>query len=338
MDSTWMNKPRSRRATLQSALTVGGVAAGGMLLGACAPANGPQTAAPKRTPMDFKDPKQSLRAFMKLTGDLDPKKETAGWFGGTVFGDTRRDRPLKPLFGVQGFGVVRTEEQPDGSFRVFNRECAFYTDLKTGKFIDQWLNPYTNEMCDVKPIHNMTVNAHLIVSPKFGTAIEMDFDGNLMEVPLPLGWDTFGDKLLSTFEVHTAFPSELKPAEWPRESAGSVLRIAEIFQRVASLADVENPDTTSADYSGTWTRVGPWLPWMRQGQADGSLFCRTFMTKLASVDQLPADLKAITEERLPEYFQAPPPETWGSKNDSSFSVYVRENKPLPPLPEPAPAE
>ena len=329
MDSNWMNEPRSRRATLQSALGLGGVAAGGMLLSACASTNRPQPAGAKRVPVDFADPAQSLRAFIKLTGNLDPTKETPGWFGGTVFGDTRRDRPLQPLFGVQGFGVVRTEAQPDGSFRVFNRECAFYTDLKTGKFIDQWKNPYTNEMCDVKPIHNMTVNAHLIVSPKFGTAIEMDFDGKLMQVPLPLGWDNFDDKLFSTFEVHTSFPSELTPEKWPRESAGKVLRIAEIFQRVASLADVEDPDTTSADFSGTWTRLGPWLPWMRQGQTDGGLLFRTFMTKLETADQLPPDLKAIIKERLPEYFQAPSPDTWGSKNDSSFSVYARENMPLP---------
>jgi len=329
MNSPWINKPRSRRATLQSALGIGGIAAGGLLLGACASTSQSQPTRAKRVAVDFKDPRQSLRAFIKLTGDLDPTRETPGWFGGTVFGDTRRDRPLQPLIGIQGFGVVRTEAQPDGSFRVFNRECAFYTDIKTGKFIDQWKNPYTGEMCDVKPIHNMTVNAHLIVSPKFGTAIEMDFDGKLMQVPLPLGWDVFDDKVFSTFEVHTSFPSELTPEKWPRESAGKVLRIAEIFQRVASLADVENPDITSADYSGTWTRVGPWLPWMRQGQADGSLVFRTFMTKLKSADQLPPDLRAIIKERLPEYFQAPSPDTWGSKNDSSFSVYARENTPLP---------
>ena len=324
MDSLWMTEPRSRRAALQSALGIGG-----MLLGACATTGRSPAAVPKRVPVNFTDAAQSLRSFIKLTGNLDPTKETPGWFGGTIFGDTRRDRPLQPLLGIQGFGVVRTEAQADGSFRVFNRECAFYTDLKTGKFIDQWKNPYTGEMCDVKPIHNMTVNAHLIVSPKFGTAIEMDFDGKLMQVPLPLGWNVFDDKLFSTFEVHTAFPSELTPEKWPRESAGKVLRIAEIFQRVASLADVENPDTTSADFSGTWTRVGPWLPWMRQGQSDGSLVFRTFMTKLESADQLPPDLRAIIKERLPAYFQAPAPDTWGSKNDSSFSVYARENTPLP---------
>ena len=228
------------------------------------------------------------------------------------------------------FGVLRAERQSDTSYRVFNRELAFYTDLKTGEYLDTWVNPYTKEECEVKSIHNMTVNASMIVSEKFGTAIEMDFDGTLMEVPLPLGWQNFDDKLFSTFEVHTAFPNELKPDVWPRESSGPVIRIAEIFQRVANLAELENPDVTTADYSGCWTRVGPWLPWMRQGQADGNLLFRTFMTKLNSPDQLSPRFKAHIEERLPEYFVAPPPESWGSKNDSSFSVYARENEPLPP--------
>jgi hypothetical protein len=329
MNNNWMSKPRSRREALQSFMGVGGMAAGaGVLASACAPA------APDvipRVPIDFSDPAQSLKAFVKMTGDLDPTKETAGWFGGTIFGDTRRDRPLKPLVGVQGFGVIRTEEQPDGSFRIFNRECAFYTDPKTGEFLDEWKNPYTKEICKVSPIHNLTVNAHLIVSEKVGTAIEMDFDGTLMEVPLRLVWDTIDDTVLSTFEVHTAFPNELKPDVWPRESSGPVIRIAEIFQRVANLEELENPEVTSAGYTGVWTRIGPFLPWMRQGQAEGQLIYRTFMHKNGTIDKLPEALVKHARERLPDFFQAPGPESWGTKNDSSFSVYAAENEPLPPL-------
>lgn len=333
MQSNWMNNLRSRRSALQSIVGVGGLAAGVGLFGSgISPVNA-GTSAPKRVPLDFKDPQQSLDSFIKLTGDLDPKKETAGWFGGMIFGDTRRDQPLKKLVGVQGFGVVRTEKQPDGSYRVFNRECAFYTDPTTGAFLDEWTNPYTKEVCKVSPIHNLTVNAHLIVSPKFGTAIEMDFDGHLMQVPLPLTWDVLDDTVMSTFEVHTAFPNELKPEKWPRESAGKMLRIAEIFQRVASLSQLENPELTSANYTGVWTRVGPWLPWMRQGQTEGQLIYRTFMAKNGTIEKLPPALVAHAKNRLPAFFQAPPKESWGTKNDSSFSVYAKENEPLPPLAE-----
>ena len=331
MNSEWLTKARSRRELMDSLVKAGGIAAGGAALAACAPPP-PSEPAARRETIDFSDPVQSMRAFIKLMGDLDPTVETPSWFAGTLYADVRRDRPLKPLMGVEGFGVLRTERKSDTSYHVFNRELAFYKDLKTGEYLDKWTNPFTKEECDVKPIHNMTVNAHMVVSEKVGTAIQMDFDGNLMDVPLPLQWINIGDKLFSDFSVHTMFPNELKPDVWPRESSGPVVRIGEIFQRVADLAELENPDVTRADYSGTWTRVGPWLPWMRQGQAEGNLVFSTFMTKLNSIDELPPVFRARIEERLPEYFQAPPPETWGGKNDSSFSVYAEENEPLPPLP------
>ena len=116
--------------------------------------------------------------------------------------------------------------------------------------------------------------------------------------------------------------------QWPKESAGPITRISEIFQRVTSLSALADPDSTSADYSGTWTRVGPWLPWMLMGQMDGHILYRTFMNKTGPVEQLPAALLARTEERFPEFLEAPGDETWGRPNDSSFSVYMSEREPV----------
>ena len=99
---------------------------------------------------------------------------------------------LSRWLAYRALALCVPKNNPDGSYRVFNRECAFYTDPRTGEFLDEWTNPYTKEVCDVSPIHNMTVNAHLIVDAKVGTAIEMDFDGTLMAVPLPLAWQTLG--------------------------------------------------------------------------------------------------------------------------------------------------
>jgi hypothetical protein len=35
--------------------------------------------------VDFRDPAQNLRAFVKLMGDLDPGKVAYSWFGGHIF-------------------------------------------------------------------------------------------------------------------------------------------------------------------------------------------------------------------------------------------------------------
>ena len=97
--------------------------------------------------------------------------------------EPRGDDPrLVKLFGVEGMGVLRTEAQDDGSYRLFNRECAFYKDPFTGQFIDTWTNPFTQEEVKVVSIHNMTVNAE--VAPVF----KMDFDGKVQEIPFAPPW------------------------------------------------------------------------------------------------------------------------------------------------------
>jgi hypothetical protein len=272
-------------------------------------------------PIDFGNPAENLRAFIKLTGNLDPAAETVGWFGGDVFAVLGPDKPLQKLFGVEGFGVLRVSPQPDGSYRLFNRELAYYKDAKSGEFIDTWLNPFTNETVEVKPIHNRTVNAEI------APLMKMDFDGTLVEIPFSPPWTIVRDRALSLFEVHTAFPNPMTPAAWPRESSGPVTRISEMFQRVTTLAELSDPARTYADYSGTWTRIGPWMPWMLQGQAPGHLLFRTFMDRTGTADRLPAALRARAERLHPDFFVAPGDDTWGGPNDSSFSVYMSENKP-----------
>lgn len=317
--SSLLNAIADRRQALRTFFSLG-AAATGMALAGCAPPAGEQRTA-KRVPIDFNDPAQNLRAFIKLTGDLDPKAETVGWFGGTVFAVTTPDQPLRPLFGVEGFGVLRVTAQPNGAWRMFNREIAFYKDVQSGEFIDQWTNPFTSETVEVSPIHNKVVNAEI------APIMKMDFDGTMVEVPFRPPWVLMRDKAFSLFEVHTAFPSPMQPAQWPRESAGSTLRISEMFQRFTTLAELEDPDRSWSDYSGTWTRIGPWLPWMLQGQTPGHLFYRCFMDRTGTIERLPAPLRARTERDYPEFFRAPGDETWGGQNDSSFSVYMAEHAP-----------
>ena len=54
--------------------------------------------------VNFRDPAQNLRAFVKLLGDLNPEKEVLSWFGGHVFGyvaDTAKAPQM--LCGIEGF-------------------------------------------------------------------------------------------------------------------------------------------------------------------------------------------------------------------------------------------
>ncbi len=273
--------------------------------------------------VDFRDPAQNLRAFVKLMGDLDPNKVAWSWFGGHVFAVSGH-KPAQMLCGVEGFGVLRCEPRPDGKYRVLNRELAFYSNPYTGQYLDVWKNPITGEDCEVHPIHNHYVAAEL------APVMKMDFEGTMREFPFTPPWTVLGDDVFQTFEVHTAYPSPMKPKDWPRESAGEIMRIGEMFQRTAKLAQIEDESRTSAHYTGTWTRIGPWLPWMLMGQAEGHLLYRTYMKKLYSVDELPAQLREWTGKRYPDFFEAPKLSDWGTPNDSTWGTYMKECRPKPP--------
>jgi hypothetical protein len=318
-----------RRQALQTFFTWGaGTVGAGLGLGACASTGSPQMYGSsqdknQKLTIDFSDPAQNLKAFIKVTGDLDPAVETVGWFGGDIFAVPGPDKPLQKLCGVEGFGVLRVAVQPDGKYRLFNRELAYYKDPNTGEFIDVWNNPFTGEACEVSPIHNLVVNAEI------APIMKMDFDGTMVEYPFRPPWIVMDGKAFSLFEVHTAFPNPMRPERWPRESAGPVTRISEIFHRFTTLEELQDPGRTAADYAGVWTRIGPWLPWMLQGQAPGHLLYRTFMNRTGTADRLPAALRARAEKRHPDFFRAPGDESWGGPNDSSFSVYMAERRPLP---------
>ena len=309
--------------TRRGALTgAGAVAAASMALGAPKVRSAEATTTQRQeSSINFEDPAQNLTSFVRMAGDIDPNKETVGWFGGTIF-SVIGDEKLKPLVDIEGIGVMRVAPQANGNYRMFNRELAFYKDPQTKDFIDVWRNPITREECEVSPTHNAVVNAE--VAP----IIKQDFDGTIVEIPFNPPWQILEDSVLSTFEIHTAFPNPLDPDIWKKESTGPISRISEVFQRSIPLTQLNDQSLTSVDYVGTWTRISPWLPWMLMGQREGHVLYRTFTKKLSGIDSLPRPLRALTEERFPEYLKAPGDETWGQPNDSSFTTYMSEREPV----------
>lgn len=311
----------SRRKLLR---TLGMAAGGAGLLGACggnASTAEAEAAAPAALDLNLRDPGQSLLHFTRIFGDTNTENVTVGWFGGTVYSVVGDSSKVQPLLGLEGIGIMRVQPLDDNRFRVFNRELAFYKDLRTGEFVDEWQNPLNGRQVETFPMHNMTVNAET------APLLTFDVEGTEIKVPFPATWNTVGNNVFSTFEIHTSVPSELQPEEWPLESAGPMTRISEMFQRHVRLSDLQNADLTSVPYTGVWTRLSTWYPWMLMGQAEGHMFFRADMAKLNSMDEVPAAFLAKAEKDYPEYLEAPSLDSWGKPNDSTFNMYKRERKP-----------
>ena len=313
---------------------LGAVAGGAGVLAACGSPSAPSEqaaeapAAPAAAAADinFRDPAESLKQFTRMFGDTNTDNFTTGWFEGTVYANVGDNTKVIPLLGLEGIGTMRvqpvdTESGP--GYRVYNRELAFYKDLRTGQFVDEWTNPLNGKLVETFPMHNMTVNAETAPILKF------DVEGTEIKVPFPATWRTVGDYVFSTFEIHTSVPSELKPDEWPMESPGPMTRISEMFDRTVRMSDLQNADLTSVPYTGTWTRLSSWYPWMLMGQAEGHMFFRANMAKLNGPEEIPAAFIEKANEKHAAYLEAPSVDSWGQPNDSTYNTYERERSPQP---------
>ncbi|MEZ5498986.1 MAG: DUF1838 family protein [Steroidobacteraceae bacterium] len=310
----------TRRATL------------GLAAGVAAASVAPKLAAKPRvkfvTRVDFKNPKWNRDTFARIDGELDPTKQKLGWLRGTVYG-VRENEKVRPLFIAEGFSFTRTKLLEDGSWRRLLREIVFYRDIATGKIMETWHNPYTDEDVRVVPIandpFNFTISEWAPEPPSYGGLNKEKPPRR----PLLLDWNygPNGTLILST-DIHLYYPSALQPDKWPRESAGPMSRVSELFKYTVQQKDVENPNITSLPIVGSWSRITPWLPWMLMGQAPGHCsYFTNFATLPGGIKDLPQDLVAAARA-MDEKWLSAPTEDYGPSL-SSLENYAREQKPAP---------
>jgi hypothetical protein len=90
------------------------------------------------------------------------------------------DADIRPLFGMKVGTIARVRNQADGGFSVTSLEIVFYTDLATGAFLREWVNPYLGRTIPVshaplgpttlrhgtdgRPIRNTTLGGNRITA------------------------------------------------------------------------------------------------------------------------------------------------------------------------------
>ena len=263
----------------------------------------------------------------RLNGNLDETKEKYGNGTGIVSAVVPGSK-IRPLMGFEIFSVGRIEAQPDGSFRFLHREVVYYTDLKSGEIIDEFVNPYTNETVKVVPIVNDPWNEHIEEwaprPPSYGGLIKDDSARQPYSVPyriLPNG------VLASYVSVDLFYPATLQPDKWPRESPGKMNQVTEQFASFMSLEDVQNPKKTSIEFNGTWVRMTPWLPWLLMGQAPGINEYNAIFSNYDDINHTKRNVLDYTAKNYPQMMKSPT--DWNAKSLSSLENYALTQKPAP---------
>lgn len=329
--------PASRRDFMQrSGLVLGGGALGLGAGQAIALTGGSADAAAAATavgdaavikPLDYHNNYWNRDALARIMGDLDFGKQKFGWYRGVVKG-VRHGQKNRDLVGFEGFSFTRLQDNGNGTYNKLLREVGYYTDLKTGDVLEEWHNPYTDEKVPVVHIandpFNFVISAFFPKPPAYGGLNKE----KRPDIPMILPWtETSDGNVFSQNGIDLYYPAALQPDKWPRESSGKMSRVSEMFNYVFRKEDLADPEVTGLQFSGSWHRVTPWLPWMLMGQSEGHVLYNCIMGCYDSMDILSPKIRAYAEKHHPEYFNAPT--KWEEPSLSSLEHYAREQTPAP---------
>ncbi|MBK6597779.1 MAG: DUF1838 family protein [Proteobacteria bacterium] len=243
------------------------------------------SAAGKAT-VDLTDPVTQLEAYVRVVGDTSGKPYTA-YAEGTVYAVVPGAK-ARPVFGVRVLGRGRFEKI-DGGYQRLSREIGFYTDLKTGEILATWYNPYMEREVEVVPIQNDPVNRKFIAGQ--GT---------------PIRQMIAGDNVIFYREIPLRYPNPLDRENYPLYSSGDFYEAVELFNDYANMRDLANPKLSSVPSTGSWSRIGPWLPWMEMGQHEGHLLYHARAVKpINGLNGVPAKLREHIAKTAPKFLEAP---------------------------------
>jgi len=133
------------------------------------------------------------------------------------------------------------------------------------------------------------------------------------------------DMICMNIDVLLAYPSPLTVEEYPENSQSDLYEAGELFQFFFSEEELNDPNIQSVDCAISWTRIGPWLPWMNMGQSPGKMLYQGAGYKLSekNYDDMPAVLRDYVLANKPEYRHAPTEFT--RPNETSWTYYKKMN-------------
>lgn len=271
--------------------------------------------------INYDDPYDNLYAFGKIWAGYD--EPVYGAYHGVMYARVP-GRKHEALFGYTGTGVMQARIEANGDMSIRGKETGFFNDLATGEILEDWRNPYTEEL--VKPFNFVnTVGARLTTEiPRFAFGAATDeptvmndgmnrTDTDDGKIPFILPFENYGDDVLLGWDYAHGYTNPVTKDKWPKAHTGEYISPSEHFTFRMSKTELEDRSVPSSRFVSGFSRVSEWWPWMMMGgneYQDGVLFGRMFSHKgLPGYQDIPPKLLAYIEKHHPESLEIP--ETWG---------------------------
>lgn len=263
------------------------------------------------------DPLERLRAFIKVRASLDPHVETVYDFSGVVHAMIPGEMS-RPLFRVDGFSVA-VARRTDLGWRLLTREVAIYYDLETGEPLKTW----TNSLLSIDGDATIAPTVHDVVHV-WNDPVNQELTCDPIRTPI-VSHMVSEDLACWSVDVFPRYKSPLPLTAFPHVGGPDVYESGELFSFFANVDDVTSPMHPHVMHpvAMSWSRIGPWLPWMGMRDHPGQLVYHCRGTRVRDgVQGLKPHLRRFVEEQGQEkFFQAPT--EFSRPNETSWS-YMRK--------------
>jgi hypothetical protein len=251
-------------------------------------------------PVAANPPIDGLRLEMALgCGSSDVRKPQYYYWTGTVHARRAGERD-RLLFNVQGVNPRACQIFDDPArggrgYRAVARELMLYLDPVTGEPLSTWRNPWTGETVDVIHMQNDPAS---MSEPKF------PLDAAGQPVAARLQWRPMGQSLVAA-NVQSFFRDSPLGGAY-QDFVGGKYQVMEISSFVVQMSDLRGyRDGGRVPYVATWTRISPWLPWMKMGGRDGQIVLTSQGTSTLDFAELPEPLRSSITSTYPSMREAP---------------------------------
>ncbi|MEL7029866.1 MAG: DUF1838 family protein, partial [Pseudomonadota bacterium] len=273
-----------RRVSRRQAITGAGA------LGASALA-APAFATSGATALNLSSPEALSEARIKIVGSI--AEETVTTFQRFhIYGDPHGGN-LTPLFSMNNLHVDKWRPVERGTYALTHFEVGYYTEFDSETPLENWKNPYTEEMNEIFVF-------------RLGPVLREYYPDRIVApglAPDPLTLQVIGDRVfLPTLSTHE-IPNMFSPEEFPEESTGEIVYWDSMFTYSAPLAAVADPAVANAPNHCHLQNAVSWAPWMRMGLRPGRTTVQAFGCKIAGFEALPAKTRAGFEKYTPEIFE-----------------------------------
>ncbi len=191
--------------------------------------------------------------------------------------------------------IASVRDIDDMRYEVKTMSGIFYTDLKTGKLIDSFDNPYTGERI---PVRQPTLSVSTRTHNRTGLESRPPRPGVDMKEYGDIGpaW-VIGDDVWC--QADTGFRIEAN------EERPSPTQVNDWFTYHGSISEVSDPEVNSAEATQNFNDINTWPAWLNMEDHPGNYVSRGFGRKVSSMTAMPESWQTIMKKQYPREFADP---------------------------------